>query len=136
MPGVTEVAGTSAAGKTQLCLQLSLTAQLPPQRGGLEAGTLASYVRTQWYEAILVCRHPGCVYVVSAILSHVPLQQLCVIFEHKMRPCEGSFQLCIESSVVLLIYLCIILYLRRDRVYLHRRRLPPQAAAAVGRGML
>ena len=60
MPGVTEVAGTSAAGKTQLCLQLSLTAQLPPQRGGLEAGTLASYVcsgmRLYWYAGTLgVC---------------------------------------------------------------------------------
>ena len=33
---LTEVAGTSGAGKTQLCLQLSLTAQLPYCHGGLE----------------------------------------------------------------------------------------------------
>ena len=38
MPGVTEVAGVSAAGKTQLCLQLCLTAQLPREHGGLDAG--------------------------------------------------------------------------------------------------
>ena len=31
----------SAAGKTQLCLQLSLTVQLPCQMGGLEAGGLS-----------------------------------------------------------------------------------------------
>ena len=38
VPGLTEVAGTSAAGKTQLSLQLSLTAQLPHTHGGLSAG--------------------------------------------------------------------------------------------------
>ena len=40
VPGITEIAGTSAAGKTQLCLQLCLTAQLPRTHGGLEAGTV------------------------------------------------------------------------------------------------
>lgn len=35
VPGISEVAGTSAAGKTQLCLQLCLTAQLPREKGGL-----------------------------------------------------------------------------------------------------
>ncbi|KAJ1905676.1 DNA repair protein xrcc3 [Tieghemiomyces parasiticus] len=34
--GLTEIAGTSASGKTQLCLQLSLTAQLPIALGGLD----------------------------------------------------------------------------------------------------
>ena len=49
VPGLTEIAGTSAAGKTQLCLQLCLTSQLPRECGGLEAGegcagfTLAHY---------------------------------------------------------------------------------------------
>lgn len=38
VPGVTEIAGTSAAGKTQLCLQLCLTVQLPREKGGLEGG--------------------------------------------------------------------------------------------------
>ena len=38
VPGLTEIAGTSAAGKTQLCLQLCLTAQLPREHGGLDAG--------------------------------------------------------------------------------------------------
>ena len=38
VPGVTEIAGTSAAGKTQLCLQLCLTVQLPSHRGGLDGG--------------------------------------------------------------------------------------------------
>ena len=38
MPGLTEIAGTSAAGKTQLCLQLSLTVQLPRSHGGLAGG--------------------------------------------------------------------------------------------------
>ena len=36
--GVTEVAGESASGKTQLCLQLCLTVQLPVRMGGLAAG--------------------------------------------------------------------------------------------------
>lgn len=38
VPGVMEIAGTSAAGKTQLCLQLCLTVQLPRDKGGLEGG--------------------------------------------------------------------------------------------------
>jgi DNA-repair protein XRCC3 len=40
VPGLTEIAGTSAAGKTQLCLQLCLTSQLPRECGGLEAGAV------------------------------------------------------------------------------------------------
>ena len=45
VPGLTELAGTSAAGKTQLCLQLSLTVQLPRQHGGL--GGKAVFVSTE-----------------------------------------------------------------------------------------
>ncbi|GAA5932831.1 hypothetical protein JCM3775_002248 [Rhodotorula graminis] len=37
---LTEVAGHSSSGKTHLCLQLALTAQLPPSRGGLGGGAL------------------------------------------------------------------------------------------------
>ncbi|KAL5008487.1 hypothetical protein ScPMuIL_014068 [Solemya velum] len=43
--GITEVAGESASGKTQFCLQLSLTAQLPVSQGGLHGG--AAYVCTE-----------------------------------------------------------------------------------------
>ncbi|BGP43673.1 DNA repair protein rhp57 [Rhodotorula kratochvilovae] len=35
-----EIAGHSSSGKTHLCLQLALTAQLPPSRGGLGGGAL------------------------------------------------------------------------------------------------
>ena len=38
MPGVTELSGVSAAGKTQLCLQLSLVVQLSQRQGGLDGG--------------------------------------------------------------------------------------------------
>ncbi|XP_041468263.1 DNA repair protein XRCC3-like [Lytechinus variegatus] len=43
--GITEVAGQSAAGKTQFCLQLCLTAQLPIQQGGLACGVV--YICTE-----------------------------------------------------------------------------------------
>ena len=43
--GITEIAGISAAGKTQLCLQLCLTVQLPKDAGGLAGG--AVYVCTE-----------------------------------------------------------------------------------------
>lgn len=43
--GLTELAGTSGAGKTQLCLQLCLTVQLSAQDGGLSGG--AVYVCTE-----------------------------------------------------------------------------------------
>uniref|UniRef100_A0A8C3YEI0 DNA repair protein n=1 Tax=Catagonus wagneri TaxID=51154 RepID=A0A8C3YEI0_9CETA len=45
LDGVTELAGRSSAGKTQLALQLCLAVQLPPWHGGLGAG--AVYVCTE-----------------------------------------------------------------------------------------
>lgn len=36
--GITEVTGESSCGKTQICLQLCLTVQLPEEKGGLEGG--------------------------------------------------------------------------------------------------
>ena len=35
---LTEISGESASGKTQLCMQLCLTVQLPKKLGGLEGG--------------------------------------------------------------------------------------------------
>uniref|UniRef100_UPI00358F8B13 DNA repair protein XRCC3-like isoform X4 n=1 Tax=Myxine glutinosa TaxID=7769 RepID=UPI00358F8B13 len=43
--GVIEIAGESASGKTQICLQLSLSVQYPPAYGGLGAGVV--YVCTE-----------------------------------------------------------------------------------------
>ncbi|XP_052769927.1 DNA repair protein XRCC3-like isoform X2 [Mya arenaria] len=43
--GITEISGESSSGKTQFALQLSLTAQLAPLYGGLDAGTL--YICTE-----------------------------------------------------------------------------------------
>ena len=40
--GITEIAGESASGKTQLCMQLCLTVQLPLQLGGLNGGTFSA----------------------------------------------------------------------------------------------
>nr|XP_045011283.1 DNA repair protein XRCC3 isoform X2 [Jaculus jaculus] len=40
LEGITELAGCSSAGKTQLALQLCLTVQLPRQYGGLETGAV------------------------------------------------------------------------------------------------
>ncbi|XP_006879225.1 PREDICTED: DNA repair protein XRCC3, partial [Elephantulus edwardii] len=45
LDGITELAGHSAAGKTQLALQLCLAVQLPRQHGGLGAG--AVYICTE-----------------------------------------------------------------------------------------
>lgn len=43
--GITEICGCSGAGKTQLCLQLALTVQLPKELGGL--GKCAAYIYTE-----------------------------------------------------------------------------------------
>lgn len=43
---VTEFAGESGVGKTQLCLQLALCALLPPSRGGLSAASL--YIHSEF----------------------------------------------------------------------------------------
>lgn len=36
--GITEITGESSSGKTQICLQLCLSVQLPQDRGGLGGG--------------------------------------------------------------------------------------------------
>lgn len=43
--GITEISGESASGKTQFCLQLSLTVQLPEENGGLAGET--AYICTE-----------------------------------------------------------------------------------------
>jgi DNA-repair protein XRCC3 len=43
--GITELTGGSATGKTQICLQLCLTVQLPMEYGGLDGGAL--YISTE-----------------------------------------------------------------------------------------
>ncbi|KAL2329610.1 hypothetical protein Fmac_017191 [Flemingia macrophylla] len=43
---VTEFVGESGSGKTQLCLQLALSAQLPPSRGGLSASAI--FIHTEF----------------------------------------------------------------------------------------
>lgn len=43
---VTELVAESGSGKTQFCLQLVLSAQLPPSRGGLSASSL--YIHTEF----------------------------------------------------------------------------------------
>ncbi|KAJ8308998.1 hypothetical protein KUTeg_013872, partial [Tegillarca granosa] len=43
--GITEICGESASGKTQFCLQLSLTVQLPEKHGGLNGGV--AYICTE-----------------------------------------------------------------------------------------
>ncbi|XP_051511738.1 DNA repair protein XRCC3 [Myxocyprinus asiaticus] len=43
--GITELAGESAAGKTQFCLQLCLSVQYPQDNGGLNSG--AAYICTE-----------------------------------------------------------------------------------------
>lgn len=43
--GITEIAGESASGKTQLSLQLSLTVQKPVTEGGLNGGKNS----TKWH---------------------------------------------------------------------------------------
>lgn len=42
---ITEIAGEAGSGKTQLCLQLALQVQLPPERGGLGGGAI--YIGTE-----------------------------------------------------------------------------------------
>ena len=46
LKGITEIAGESAAGKSQLCLQLCLTVQLPSTHGGLAGGTVLQHTLT------------------------------------------------------------------------------------------
>ncbi|XP_020231987.1 DNA repair protein XRCC3 homolog [Cajanus cajan] len=52
---VTEFVGESGCGKTQLCLQLALSAQLPPSRGGLSASAI--FIHTEFPFPLRRLRH-------------------------------------------------------------------------------
>lgn len=41
--GITELAGESSCGKTQICMQMSLMVQYPSLFGGLEAGEILKF---------------------------------------------------------------------------------------------
>lgn len=51
---MTELSGVSAAGKTQLCLQLSLVVQMAKSQGGLNGGKLMSLC-TLFQQQYAVC---------------------------------------------------------------------------------
>lgn len=51
--GITEVTGESASGKTQLCLQLCLMAQLPLEEGGLNGGKVKITI-VSWGEIVKI----------------------------------------------------------------------------------
>ncbi|XP_053330441.1 DNA repair protein XRCC3 isoform X2 [Spea bombifrons] len=66
--GITELAGESSAGKTQIALQLCLTAQYPVQYGGLGAG--AVYICTE--DAFPSKRLQQLITSQQKLRSHVP----------------------------------------------------------------
>ncbi|XP_064403342.1 DNA repair protein XRCC3-like [Halichondria panicea] len=78
-----EVAGTSAAGKTQFCLQLCLTVQLPRDQGGLDGG------------AVYVCTEDA--------FPHKRLQQMVEAFAKKSgrAPLEISDKIFVEHAVTI-----------------------------------
>ena len=74
VPGLTEISGTSAAGKTQLCLQLCLTSQLPREQGGLDAGEGVAGLKAgvSGTPMLTVCPHWGSgVMVLGQLAPHV-----------------------------------------------------------------
>ncbi|KAK2567314.1 DNA repair protein XRCC3 [Acropora cervicornis] len=60
--GITEVAGESSSGKTQICLQLCLTVQLPEEKGGLGGAGHPVAIIPQ-VEGVMICVGWGAVYI-------------------------------------------------------------------------
>ncbi|RIA91256.1 Rad51-domain-containing protein [Glomus cerebriforme] len=67
--GITEIVGESAAGKTQLCLQLCLTVQLPTELGGLEGG--AVYICTEGNIQMLIKRTKQMICMIKQRYDHL-----------------------------------------------------------------
>lgn len=59
--GIIEISGEAGSGKTQICLQLSLTVQLPEQFGGFEKGM----------SLVLMCRSHLIIDLVRAKVPHL-----------------------------------------------------------------
>ncbi len=61
--GITEIAGESASGKTQLCLQLCLSVQLPKQLHGFDAGNFSLPSQLAVLLTVHTSNHSTCVMV-------------------------------------------------------------------------
>lgn len=76
--GITEIVGESATGKTQLCLQLCITVQMPLEQGGLDGGMWVRSGRSTCCVSILRerCTNPypslylGALIYLKVVISH------------------------------------------------------------------
>ena len=94
---VTEISGESATGKTQICLQLCLTVQLPAGLGGLNSGTNCCFK----YKSKSVFKH-GLESLLSSTPSVVPPLSTDVAFWCKASRLRLTFKSWTELRILIL----------------------------------
>lgn len=111
--GITELVGQYGSGKTQLCLMLCVTAQLPPKQGGLGGNVL--YFDTEGTFS------SNRVYQIAAENGLDPGQTLHNIIlsrvytsDHQMFLLDNAFEKCAEENVKLVIVDSVISHFRGE----------------------
>lgn len=110
---ITEFVGEYGTGKSQICMQLSVLAQLPQSQGGLESKVL--FVDTEGTFA------PQRVYQIAKALQVDPEKLLEGIIigrvynsEHQVLAVDRAFKICKEENVKLLIVDSILSHFRAE----------------------
>jgi len=112
---VTEFGGVYGSGKTQLCHMLSVTAQLPPEKGGLGGGVLyfdteGTFSSTRIYEiATQNGLNP------EETLHNILLSRV-YTSDHQMFLLEHAFQKCAEENIKLVVVDSVISHFRGEFV--------------------
>jgi len=111
--GITEFVGQYGSGKTQLCLMLSVTAQLPPEQGGFGGNVLffdteGTFSSKRVYEIAVQRGLDPERTLHNLILSRVYTS------DHQMFLLDHAFQKCAEENVKLVIVDSVISHFRGE----------------------
>jgi DNA repair protein RadA len=112
---ITEFVGEFGTGKSQLCMKLSITAQLPHQDGGLEGKVL--FIDTEGTFA------PQRIHQIAQAMQLEPEKLLEGIFysrvynsDHQILAVDRSFKLCQEENIKLLIVDSVLSHFRSEYI--------------------
>ena len=112
---ITEFVGEFGTGKSQICMQLAITAQLPTKDGGLEGKVL--FIDTEGTFA------PQSIYQIAQAMQLEPEKLLEGIFysrvynsDHQILAVDRSFKLCQEENIKLLVVDSVLSHFRSEYI--------------------
>jgi DNA repair protein RadA len=112
---MTELVGEYGTGKTQICLTLSVTAQLPPEKGGFGGGVIffdteATFSSERIYE---ICQAMGL--DPEPILNGILISRV-YTSDHQILLLEQAFKICQEEGIKLVVVDSLISHFRGEYI--------------------